>query len=82
MYPVSGVSGKQEVFVRLTPPVASCFGAQLPALVLTMQTVGRQDQALAALGEALEKWDDVATKRDEAVSDEKHEIFFDRGVLR
>lgn len=47
------------------------------------QSIGRKQKALAMLGEALEKWNSMPDDGKEGgLGNNKHEVFFDRGVLR
>lgn len=47
-----------------------------------MQAVGREERALAVFGEALEKWDTIPAEQRAETDGSKHEVHFDRGVLR
>lgn len=46
------------------------------------QEVGREEQALEVLGEAIDKWSSAPSVQDGRPSDKGHELFLDRGVLR
>lgn len=48
--------------------------------ILCEQEVGREEQALEVLGEAIDKWSSAV--QDGRPSDSGHELFLDRGVLR